>query len=302
MSQPEREPSASETARAAQAWLERDHAATAREVGAARADTEAAAVARLTELLGVVYRLRDEGGCPWDRKQTLASMLANLSEEAAEVAEAVSAGNDPHTAEELGDVLMNVFLMARIGEQEQRFSLSEVAAGIAEKLVRRHAHVFGEVSATDADAALASWKATKRAEKGGPPESVLDGVPPGLDALRAGVKLGGKAADVGFDWPSPAGALDKLREELGELEEAMREGDLDHVEDELGDVLFSAANLARKLKLDPELALRRTLAKFRRRFAHIEATLGERLGSVELDELERLWREAAKGDSGAAAS
>lgn len=270
------------------------HADLARTEGAFRAEREAEATSRLAELLGIVYRLRDEDGCPWDRKQTLASMTPNLVEEAFEVTEAVASGDDPHVAEELGDTLMNVILMARIAEQEGRFDLAAVAAGIATKLVRRHPHVFGDRSADDADAALASWNDAKAAE-GKARSSLLDGVPSGLPALLTALKLGQKAAEVGFDWPDATGALDKLTEEVAELTAAESGPD---VEDELGDVLFAAVNVARKHGVDPELALRRTVAKFRRRFAHLEAELGEGLSDASLEEMERLWRAAAESEVG----
>lgn len=276
-------------------WSERDHAGLARELGGLRGADEPAALARLTELVGVVFRLRDEGGCPWDRKQTLASMVSNLQEEAAEVAEAVAAGDDAHVSEELGDTLMNVVLMARIGQDEGRFDLAAVAAGIAEKLVRRHPHVFGDLSAEDADAALASWNQAKAAE-GKAATGRLDGVPSGLPALAAARRLGEAAAASGFDWPDHTGALDKLREELDELLAAQASGDAAALEDELGDVLFSVVNLARKLDVDPDQALRRTLAKFRRRFAAMEAALGEDLERADLETLEAHWRRAAEAE------
>ncbi|MCB9898824.1 MAG: nucleoside triphosphate pyrophosphohydrolase [Planctomycetes bacterium] len=296
-------------------WDGRDHASLARELGAARAASEAHAVERLSELLGVVFRLRDDDGCPWDRSQSLDSMVANLLEEAAETAEAVAERDDAHVTEELGDVLMNVLLMARIAEQERRFDLSAVATGIATKLVRRHAHVFGNVQADDADSALASWNASKAKEREGQ-ESALHGVPSGLPALLLALRLGEKAARTGFDWPDAAGALDKLREEVDELAEVSRAasratgagessagdatsgaGAHERLEDELGDVLFAAVNVARKHRIDPELALRRTIAKFRRRFAHVERGLGARLHDATLDEMEALWRQAARAES-----
>ena len=299
-------------------WDAVDHAALARSLGVQRAARESAAVAALAELLGVVFRLRDEDGCPWDKSQTLGSMLENLLEEAAETAEAVAADDDAHAAEELGDVLMNVFLMARIAEQERRFDLSAVARGIATKLVRRHEHVFGEKRADDAGAALASWNSAKAKERDAA-GSVLDGVPAGLPALLVALRLGEKAARVGFDWPSAAGALDKLAEEADELRAASDTASdtasdaasdaadaasatsaaaaRERVEDELGDVLFAAVNVARKHGLDPELALRRTIAKFRRRFAHVERSLGARLPNASLDEMEALWRQAAATES-----
>ena len=268
-----------------------DPAAIAREQGAARAASEGEAVARLAELLGIVYRLRDPDGCPWDRAQSVDSMALNLVEEACETHEAVANAGDAEVAEELGDTLMNVLLIARIAEQEGRFDLATVAAGIAEKLVRRHPHVFGDEKAADQGEALASWNEAKDREKAdrAARASVLDGVPDALPALGAALRTGEKAAKVGFDWPDGNGALLKLDEELAELRGAVAGGDKTRIEDELGDVLFSAVNVARKQGLDPELALRRAIGKFRRRFAVIERALGDRLGTAPLEELERHW-------------
>jgi MazG family protein len=277
-----------------------DHAALARAEGSARAAGETAALARLAELVGIVYRLRDPDGCPWDRSQSVDSMALNLLEEACETHEAVANGSDAQIAEELGDTLMNILLIARIAEQGGRFDLATVAAGIAEKLVRRHPHVFGDRQAADSQAALASWNEAKDKEKAAVSAtsveagaasrpSVLDGVPEALPALAAALRTGEKAAKVGFDWPDASGALQKLDEELAELRAAAASGERAAIEDELGDVLFSAVNVARKHGLDPELALRRTIGKFRRRFAVVERVLGERLGSAPLGELERHW-------------
>jgi MazG family protein len=268
-----------------------DPAAIAREQGTARAASEQQALARLAELVGIVYRLRDPDGCPWDRAQSVDSMALNLVEEACETHEAVANGGDAQIAEELGDTLMNILLIARIAEQGGRFDLAAVAAGIAEKLVRRHPHVFGDKQAADQGEALASWNEVKDREKTGRAArpSVLDGVPDALPALGAALRTGEKAAKVGFDWPDSNGALLKLDEELAELRGAVASGERARIEDELGDVLFSAVNVARKQGLDPELALRRAIGKFRRRFAVIEGALGDRLGTAPLDELERHW-------------
>jgi len=278
-----------------------DHAKLARDEGGARARGETETLARLTELVGVVYRLRDPDGCPWDNEQTVESMAKNLLEESFETAEAIAAKSDAETCEELGDVLMNIVLIARIAEQGGRFSLAEVAAGIAEKLVRRHPHVFGDRVAADADEALANWNATKQAEGKAGRESVLDGVPENLPGLLRALRIGEKAARVGFDWPEATGALGKLDEETTELRAACDSGDPDRIEDELGDVLFAAVNVARFHKLDPEQALRRTIAKFRRRFAVIEDTFGEQLGTISLEELEAEWRRAADAEGSPAA-
>ncbi|MGQ0554308.1 MAG: nucleoside triphosphate pyrophosphohydrolase [Planctomycetota bacterium] len=274
-----------------------DAAAVAREQGAARAAAETVALARLAELLGVVYRLRDEDGCPWDRAQTVESMAKNLVEEAYESSQAIAAGRPAEIAEELGDTLMNILLIARIAEQGGRFDLAQVAQGIAEKLVRRHPHVFGGgPAAADEAAALGSWNQAKAAEKAGAPGApaagALDGVPDGLPGLLLALRLGERAARARFDWPTADGALHKLTEEVAELRQALAGGDQAAIENELGDVLFSAVNVARKQGLDPELALRRTIEKFRRRFRHVEQALGERLAEASLEEMERHWRAA----------
>ncbi len=282
-----------------------DPAAQARQLGAARAAGEGEALARLAELLGVVWRLRDPDGCPWDLSQSVDSMALNLVEEATEAHEAIANGSDAHIAEELGDTLMNILLIARIAEQGGRFDLAQIASGIATKLVRRHPHVFGHKRADGQEQALASWNAAKAAEPGkGAGEgaarrtSALDGIPAGLPALAVALRLGEKAARTGFDWPDGNGALLKLDEELAELRLAIKLGDRGRIEDELGDVLFSAVNVARKQGLDPELALRRTIGKFRRRFAAIEAALGDKLGETSLEELERHWLAAARREGG----
>ena len=280
----------------------RDPAAgLARELGAARAEREQQALARLAELLGVVYRLRDPDGCPWDLGQSLDSMALNLLEEACESHEAVANGSDADVREELGDVLMNVLLMARIAEQEGRFDLGEVAEGIAIKLVRRHPHVFGDAQAADAQAAVASWNRAKAAEgKSAARPSRLDGVPADLPALGAALRTLEKAAATGFTWPDAHAALAKLDEELAELRGAQAGGQRAEIEHELGDLLFAAASVAHKHGLDPELALRRALSRFRTRFGLLERMLGERLGSASLDELLESW-EAARAAGAAPA-
>ncbi len=276
---------------------EADHAQTARVEGTGRIEAETEILARLTELLGVVWRLRDEDGCPWDREQTLDSMASNLVEEAFETTEAIAKNHDGEMEEELGDVLMNVFLIARIAQQDGRFDLGGVAQGIAEKLVRRHPHVFGEASAGSPAEALASWNASKAKEGAKGRDSVLDGVPESLSGLFRAKKIGEKASSVGFDWPSLAGPLEKLSEEVAELTEASEGGDADAVENELGDVIFAAVNVARHHGIDPEIALRRTIEKFRRRFRSIEEAFGDGLAEASLDEMEAVWKAAANSEA-----
>ena len=272
-----------------------DFSAIARKQGAARAAPEREAIARLADLVGVIYRLRDPDGCPWDRAQSVDSMALNLLDEAAEAHEAVANGDDAGVCEELGDTLMNVVLIARIAEQEGRFGLAQVAAGIAEKLVRRHPHVFGDKRAADVGEALASWNEAKdkeQSDKKARRASALDGVPEALPALAAATRTIEKAAAVRFDWPDAPAALAKLDEELAELRAAVARGQSKEIEEELGDVLFAAAAVGRKAGLDPELALRRALGKFRRRFAVLERVLGSRLGTADLDELLVAWERA----------
>ncbi|MBM4014424.1 MAG: nucleoside triphosphate pyrophosphohydrolase [Planctomycetes bacterium] len=253
-------------------------------------------VVELTRLAAIVDRLRD--GCPWDREQTLATMAPCAQEEAAEVADAVANGGADAICEELGDLLMNVFLMARIAEQAERFGLADVARRIAEKLVHRHPHVFGDATARTADQALSQWDQIKEAERAAVagaahPRSRLDEVPLRLSPLARAQKLGRKAAKAGFDWPEAAGALDKVREELAELEaERTGGGPRERLEAELGDLLFAVVNVARKLDLDADQALRGANGRFERRYREVERRLGDRLPGATLAEMERAWQAA----------
>jgi MazG family protein len=278
-----------------------DFSAIARAEGAARASSEREAIARLIDLVGVIYRLRDPDGCPWDRAQSVDSMSLNLLEEAAETQEAIANGKDADVCEELGDTLMNIVLMARIAEQEGRFGLAQVAAGIAEKLVRRHPHVFGDTVAKDADAVLANWaklKAAEKAEKG--KHGALDGIPRSAPALLRATRAGEKAGAVGFDWSDADGPRAKVDEELRELDEARGRGDREEMQRELGDTLFALTNLARKLGLDAEQALREATDRFGRRFRHVEmalATDGRAVSDAGPDEQERLWQSAKRAEA-----
>jgi MazG family protein len=245
----------------------------------------------LCRLIDVIARLRAPGGCPWDREQTERSMAPHLLEECYEAIDAIAAGDREHEREELGDVLMNVAMIAQIGKEAGRYDLEGVAAGIADKLIRRHPHVFGEVKAETSGQVLENWERIKRDEK---PEkkAVLSGVPKDLPALLKAFRIGEKAARVGFDWPDRRGPREKVTEEVKELDEALAKGDAAAAEAELGDLLFAIVNLARHAKIDPEVALRTTIDKFVRRFAHVERTLGERLGKASLEEMDRAWDEA----------
>jgi len=248
-------------------------------------------------LLEIMTRLRGPGGCPWDREQTLETLRPYVLEETYEVLEAIDSGDPRAHREELGDLLLQIVFQAHLAAEEGRFDFADVADAISDKLVSRHPHVFAGVEVKDADAVLRQWAELKRKEnlaKGGG-QSVLEGVPREMPALARAERLTEKASRIGFDWPDASGARAKLAEELGELDEAIATGDRERIEDELGDLLFSAANLARKLGVPPEEALRRALGRFVTRFRHIEDALsrrGLRPGEATLEEMDRLWEEA----------
>ncbi len=244
-------------------------------------------------------RLRDPGGCPWDREQTLESLQGFLLEEAYEVVEAAQAGDGDDLCEELGDLLLQIVFMARIGRERSWFDVDEVCTRISDKLVRRHPHVFAEREVNGSGEVKRNWEEIKREEKGSQvPRSALDGVPHALPALLKAFRMTEKAAAVGFDWDRPADVVTKLREEVEELDQEVngRQGDLEKVRQELGDVLFVMANLARHLGVEPETALQGTNEKFQRRFRQVEeaaAASGRPMGEHSLAELDQLW-EAAK--------
>ena len=254
----------------------------------------------LFRLLSIMARLRDPaGGCPWDQEQTFSTIAPYTIEEAYEVADAIERGDMAELKDELGDLLLQVVYHARMAEEAGLFDFADVARAISDKMVRRHPHVFGVDEVRDSAGQSIRWEAIKAAERagrsGGGPHGALDGVPVGLPALTRAAKLTRRAARVGFDWPSTAQVLDKLREETAELEAEIAAGELDKAREELGDLLFVCANLARKLEVEPEAALRGANAKFARRFAHIEARLAEQGRSPEqstLEEMDGLWDEA----------
>ncbi len=248
----------------------------------------------LSPLEDVIKTLRSPGGCPWDIVQTHKSLRRNLIEEVYEVIEAIDLEDKDLLCEELGDLLMQVVFHARMAEEAGLFSMQDVINGITEKLIRRHPHVFGDINVKDADEVLTNWEAIKRAEKKDR-KSVLDGVPKDFPALMAAYKLQHKAAKVGFDWPDIDPVWDKLREEIEELEEATVDAAPERIEEELGDVLFTIVNLARFLKIDPEIALTATSRKFKRRFSYIENKVKEKQQKWEqlsLLDLDDLWQEA----------
>lgn len=252
----------------------------------------------LVRLLEVMRALRDpRTGCAWDREQTLASIVPHTLEEAYEVAEAIGRGEPSALRDELGDLLFQVVFLARIAEEQGEFDFEAVAAAIADKLVRRHPHVFADPAVLSAEAQTAAWEGFKAEERQRAGEAgVLAGVALALPALTRATKLGKRAGRVGFDWPEASGVRAKVDEELAELEAALAEREsADRQTEELGDLLFAIANWARHLKLDPEAALRASNAKFERRFAAMERLASERglvLEELDLPAWEALWSQA----------
>jgi|JI6StandDraft_1071083.scaffolds.fasta_scaffold01139_13 MazG family protein len=253
----------------------------------------------LTRLRYIVHRLRAPGGCPWDMEQTHESLIPHVLEEAYEVVDAIKSGDPTLICEELGDLLLQPVLHAEIASETGAFDLNQMAHGLSEKLIRRHPHVFGEASAATSDAVLTQWDAIKRQEKGTQKEGHLHGVGNGLPALMRAQKLQKKAARVGFDWPDVAPVFGKLREEIAELEEAIAKGETAAMEEELGDLLFSVVNLARKLDIGSEAALAATNEKFIRRFHAVEDQLtaaGKKLGEATLEEMDAAWDATKAGE------
>ena len=237
----------------------------------------------IAEAIAIMARLRGPGGCPWDREQTFDSIKRHTLEETYEVFDAIERRAWPDLKDELGDLLLQVLFYAQMASEAGYFTIDDVAANLNAKLIRRHPHIFAGVEATDADAVLRNWEQIKRAEKrasGAEGGSLLDDIPRSMPAMLEGAKLGSRAAKVGFDWPDAEGLFDKLQEEIGELQQELVSTGVERssaaVEEEFGDLLFTAVNLARHLKLDPESALRGANAKFRRRFAAMEAAAGGR--------------------------
>ncbi|MEW6105422.1 MAG: nucleoside triphosphate pyrophosphohydrolase [Bacillota bacterium] len=252
----------------------------------------------LAPLVEIMRKLRGEGGCPWDRKQTHESLRTYVVEEAYEVVQAIDDRDDEELCEELGDLLLQVAFHSQIASESGRFDVGDVIRGIVEKLIRRHPHVFGDVEAKDSKAVLRNWERIKqreRADDGGEPGSILDNIAGAMPALMRALKVQAKASRVGFDWPDVTGALEKVWEEMDELEQARKAGDKARMAEEVGDVLFAFVNVARFLKVDPEIALGRTVDKFIARFKHIEMRAGEanrRIEDMTLDEMDSLWEEA----------
>ena len=270
------------------------------------------------KLVALQARLRAPKGCPWDIEQTHLSLRSYLMEEAYEVLEALESGDDAKFAEELGDLLLQVVFHAQIAAEEGRFTAADVVREIHQKMVRRHPHVFGEKSARNAAEVLKNWEQIKaeerRAKSGGKASgmgaaekgaaSLLDGIPHALPAVMQGFQLTRRASRIGFDWESVEGVIEKLQEELAELRTARESQLAQQVEEEVGDVLFAAVNLARFLKVDPEIALKRTNAKFSARFREMERVAhasGRKLADVSREEMESLWDRAKASDLGGGA-
>lgn len=258
---------------------------------------------QLERLRAIMHRLRAPGGCPWDAEQTHESIVPNLIEEAYETVAAIESGDEANFREELGDLLLQVVFHSEIAEGEGKFDLDEVARGICEKLVRRHPHVYGGGSIADSEGVLSQWDDIKRQEKGATEKAYLHGIGEGLPALLRSAKLQKKASKVGFDWPDTSGILEKIEEELAEVRvelSGLSEGDSPskELEEEIGDLLFIVTNLARKVKVDPEIALDGANRKFIYRFGEIEKTItnkGVTLQEASLEEMDEIWNRVKRG-------
>ena len=247
------------------------------------------------ELLMIMKRLRGPGGCPWDAEQTHESLTRYLLEETYEVIEAIDTRSPEHLKEELGDLLLQPVFHAAIAEESGTFTMHDVIQTLCEKLIRRHPHVFGDMQIADSAAQIENWEQIKKIEKGAERKSALSGVPPQLPALLKAQKITEKAARVGFDWEHVDQVMAKVMEELHEFEEAMVARDNEHMEAELGDLLFAIVNLGRFLSINPEEALRKTITRFQQRFQFVEESLHAKnrsMNDASLQEMDLLWEEA----------
>ncbi len=257
-----------------------------------------------SELVAIMARLRGPAGCPWDRQQTHATLKPYLLEEVYEALEAIDADDDDELCKELGDVLLQVVFHAQIAAEEGRFDIEAVGQAIVDKLIRRHPHVFGDASADGADEVLLRWEQIKkqeRREQGESAPSLLEGIPKHLPALMRAHRIQARVAQQGFDWDEIDGALDKVEEEFAEVRKAWETGRAAAVEEEFGDLLFSLVNASRFLKVDPEQALRRAVAKFERRFRALEEIVqarGEEVATLSLAALDEIWDEVKAHERG----
>ena len=260
---------------------------------------------KINRILDIMASLRDpETGCPWDLQQDFASIAPYTLEEAYEVTDAIERGSMDDLKEELGDLLLQVVFHARMAEEADLFAFDDVVDAIVDKMIRRHPHVFGGGDADNPEAVRESWeeiKAQEKVEKGkATPDSLMDDIPVALPGLSRAVKIQNRAARIQFDWPDIEPVFDKLQEEIGEVREAIKSGSADAMEDEIGDLLFVVANIARHLKIDPEKAVRRTNGKFMSRFKHLEAQAAQSdKENLTLEELETFWQAAKKAEKGA---
>ncbi len=252
----------------------------------------------LDRLMDIMDTLRGPGGCPWDAEQDHKSIMKCLIEETYELADAIEEEDAVDIKEELGDVFLQVAFHSAIAKDNKLFTLDEVINDLCDKLIYRHPHVFGDAKVSDSEEVIKNWERLKRKENTKKQrESILSGIPNTLPALLNALKIQSVVSRVGFDWEHPEGVVDKIKEEIQELEEAMGTENEDRMEDEVGDLFFSVVNLARLLKIDPEAALRRTNKKFSRRFYEIEKAAKERnirLSEMSLAEKDRIWEAAKK--------
>lgn len=258
---------------------------------------------QLDRVRAIMRILRSPGGCPWDREQTHDSILPDLIEETHEFVDAVRSGDCTHMKEELGDVFLQVLFHSDIAEENGHFTLDDVACALADKLVRRHPHVFAEAVAENSEAVLNKWEEIKKQEKGTGDKPYLHKTGAGLPAILRAVKLQKKAGKVKFDWPDSEAVIGKIREELEEVVESRNKGEgKDRIEEELGDLLFAVANLCRKEEINPEMALDKANNKFERRFGGIEARLAGTstpVGKASLEQMDAIWNEIKKEEKAA---
>jgi tetrapyrrole methylase family protein/MazG family protein len=246
----------------------------------------------LYDLVHVVDRLLGPGGCPWDQAQTHESLKKYLLEEAYEVLDAIDSGDADTLCEELGDLILQPMMHAQMRKMAGGFDIDDVAQAIAEKLIRRHPHVFGELDVADADEVLKNWDRIKQTEKGDAPRSILAGVPKGMASLLRAHEVSKRVVRHGFEWPGIDAVFEKLREEEAELKEALAGEDPQQIESEVGDLLFTAVNIARWAKVEPEEALRKMLNRFTARFQEMERLADKELNDLSSEEWDELWETA----------